>query len=106
MRKRNNRKLTEEELVTIKRKNKFIVRKVEEWQNFPYVKPLVCKSCEQLVKLEPKATKYKVILKCPECSEVQYYIPKPILQTRLSRPKVLIDNQERYASVLTEEISD
>ena len=94
---RKYKHLSEEELRDIKRKNKYIVKKVKEWQDFPYVKPLVCKSCEQLVKLEPKATKVKVILKCPDCGAVQYYIPKPVLQTRLNRPKVLIENQERYA---------
>jgi hypothetical protein len=101
---KKRKQLTPEEALLIKKKNKYVINKIKQWQAFPYVKPLVCRKCNQ-AKLEPKPTKFKVILKCPECSNIQYYIPKPILQTRLNKPDVLIRNQEKYGQRILAELN-
>lgn len=98
----NNKDYTSEKkennsrLEKMKKKNEFIKRKVEEWQNFPYVKPLVCDNpdCNE-TKLKPKETKYRVILQCPKCRRVQTYVPAKVTQIELRQPKVLLDNQKK-----------
>lgn len=56
---------------------KAIISKVESWQSFPFVKPLICPYCK--VKLEPREDKGQVVLVCG-CGYNQKYIPKKVLQ--------------------------
>jgi hypothetical protein len=95
-RKPSNRKGDPE---SIKRRNKYIREKVKTWQEFQYVKPLVCQNeaCNE-TKLKPKETKYRVMLQCPKCKKVQTYVPNKVLQIKLEIPDVLTRNQGKYVT--------
>lgn len=85
------------------KRNKTIIDKVEAWQDFDYVKPLICRKTNQ--KLIPKLHKKsgKVVLKAPKSSYVQWSIPKVVLNTRLvvfdhakkNKPKVKFNNNKK-----------
>jgi len=66
-----------------KKRNKQIIKKVEAWQSFEYVRPLICKKTNQ--KLVPKINKKtgKVCLRCPKSNYIQWSIPKVVLETKL-----------------------
>lgn len=74
------------------KKNKAIMDRVKAWQNFDYVKPLICRKTNQ--KLVPKVHKKsgKVILKAPKSSYVQWSIPAVVLNTRL----VVFDHAKKH----------
>lgn len=97
--KSKNKKRTKKDLEQLKKKNKSILEKVKTWQEFPYVKPMVCRneSCEGC-KLKPKETKTRIMLQCPKCKKVQNYVPRIVLKTRLSIPEVVLRNRGRYSA--------
>jgi len=99
--------MTEEQQRLLKRKNKNILAKVKQWQEFPYIRPLVCQneSCLEC-KLKPKLTKYKVILQCPKCKKVQPYVPKIVLKTHLSIPDTLLKNKANHRDRFLDELLD
>ena len=92
------KKRTKEDLEQLKKKNKTILEKVKTWQEFPYVKPMICRNenCEGC-KLKPKETKTRIMLQCPKCKKVQNYVPRIVLKTKLSIPDVLLRNKCRYS---------
>lgn len=78
--------------------NKSIVDKVNQWQEFKYIKPLTCRNCDE--KVYPKESHSKVILICPKCGAVQDYVPRVVLETNLSFPPVLKSNMARHIQAL------
>ena len=68
---------------TQRKRNKSIIKKIEAWQDFDYVKPLICKKTRE--KLVPKIHNKsgKVYLSCPKSNYKQWSIPKIVLETRL-----------------------
>lgn len=64
-------------------KNKNIIDKINAWQDFGYVRPLVCKRTGK--RLQPSINKRtgRVCLYCPESNFVQIKIPNIVLQSRL-----------------------
>jgi len=66
-----------------RRSNDYVINKVRLWQNFQYVRPLLCRRCS--VKLVPKVHKKsgKVCLRCPKCNFLQWSIPSVVIQSRL-----------------------
>jgi hypothetical protein len=76
----NEHKYTEEEL---KRKNKFLIEKINTWQSFKYVKPLTCQKDGCGCPLVAKEHRLKVILQCPKCKTIQAYIPRSVMQSDL-----------------------
>ena len=89
----SDKKLTPEELEQ-QQKNRAILKKVQLWQAFKYVKPLVCRNCGEL--LIPEEQKSKVILRCPKCGMVQPYVPRNVIKSNLEDPNVLTRNQQRF----------
>ena len=72
-----------EDLQKIKKRNKYIIKKVNEWQSFPFLKHLTCKVSGCDGKLVPKDSKFRVILICPKCKAIQYYVPQVVIQTNI-----------------------
>jgi hypothetical protein len=72
-----------EELQRLKKRNKYIINKVNEWQNFPFLKHLMCRNDGCDGKLVPKDSKFRVILVCPKCRAIQYYVPQVVIQTSI-----------------------
>jgi hypothetical protein len=91
------RRLSEEKLQAIKANNKKIIKKIQNWQAFKFIKHLVCSLEDCKTKLEPKEVNYKVILECPKCKEVQSYIPKVVLKTKFFFPLTLFKNRQTYS---------
>jgi hypothetical protein len=98
----SNKRYTEEEVQKIKKRNEGIIKKVQQWQAFPYVKPLVCKRDPRHAKLEPKERRLQVVLQCPDCGYIQYNVPPAILKTALSKPKVLLENQCKTGGLIVD----
>lgn len=84
--KRNCKYKTEQEKV--KARSKYIVKKVKQWQEYPYSRPLRCQSegdCFAILrpKIHPRTN--EVYLKCPNpnCNYTQTEIPEHILHTNI-----------------------
>ncbi len=73
----------EESLKKARKRNKFIIKKVDDWQNFPFLKHLTCQNKKCGEKLVPKESRSRVILVCPKCKSVQHYVPIAVIQTNL-----------------------
>lgn len=95
------RDLTPEQI----KKNKRILEKVAEWQDFKFIKHLVCNDENCNTKLKAKELNGKVILQCPRCRSIQSYIPKAVLQTRFYVSNVLRRLQSAYHTLLNFESS-
>jgi len=81
----------------LEKRNEYIFEKVKTWQEFQYVKPLICSNQEcNEAKLKPKKGKYRVMLQCPKCKKVQNYVPQKVLQIKLDIPQVLTRNQAKH----------
>lgn len=84
-----------------KKRNQSIIDKIEQWQDYEYVKPLICRKTGK--KLVPKIHKKsgKVCLRCPESNYIQWSIPKIVLDTKLivfehaRKPKPKKTNRKR-----------
>lgn len=74
---------------------KYIIEKVKQWQNFKYVKPLVCRREGCDAKLQPVEKQDRVVLVCPKCKAIQNYIPKAILAADVSVPDSLKKHQDK-----------
>ena len=92
-----NRRLTEEQFKALKEYNKRVIKKVQDWQAFKFIKHLVCADESCRTKLVPKEVNNKVILECPKCKEVQSYIPKVVLKTKFFFPLTLFKNRDLHS---------
>jgi len=84
----------------VAKRNKKIMAKVEEWQNFKYIKHLMCNNESCGTKLKAKEVNGRVILQCPKCREIQSYIPKSVLQTKFYMSTTLTRLQHLYQGFL------
>lgn len=73
-------KFTPEE---IQKRNKNLIDKINTWQEFRYIKSLICQRDGCGCPLVAKEYKMKVILQCPKCKAIQAYIPKSVMQIDL-----------------------
>ena len=83
------------------KRNKKIIEKVDEWQNFKYIKHLICNNTNCGCKLKPKEINGRVVLQCPKCREIQSYIPKAVLQTKFYISEKLKRLQALYQSLFS-----
>jgi hypothetical protein len=75
------------------KKNKNLIDRINFWQNFKYIKPLVCRNENCGASLVPLESRGRVILKCPKCGRVQTKVPRTLLKTKLAIPGVLLRNK-------------
>ena len=79
----------------MKQNNNYILKKIEQWQSFKFVKSLLCRREGCGEKLEGTERYGKAVLICPKCSMIQNHVPKSILEADVSIPDKLTKNQEK-----------
>jgi hypothetical protein len=77
------KQMTQEQIEEQDKKNTSILRKVNLWQAFKFVKHLTCQKDGCGCELVPKKQRTKVVLQCPNCRNVQAYVPKSVLTSKL-----------------------
>lgn len=78
-----NPPMTQEQIGYQDKKNNSILKRVSLWQAFKFVKHLTCQRDGCGCELLPKRQKTKVVLQCPKCKNVQAYVPRAVLSSRL-----------------------
>jgi hypothetical protein len=60
--------------------NELTIKAIKEWQADASIHPMTCGNDSTHRVLEPIEDHGKVILKCPDCDYVQYWIPEVVIK--------------------------
>lgn len=59
--------------------NEEIIKRINDYQNFPHVHELTCGNDSRHLPLIPFDNDGQIVLKCPTCNFIQYRIPEYVL---------------------------
>lgn len=96
---KNNKNMTQVEIEHQDKRSESILKKVNLWQEFKYVKHLTCQRNGCGCSLVPKKQRAKVVLQCPQCKNVQSYVPRAVLHSQL---KILNPVTGKFVDDVTE----